>query len=160
MQWTEPWHHGISIHRKGQSPFRLVRSSRQRHELYDRFSFLNDPPTRQNKCLSAPQMDLWYPWTPQHRLTLCNLPTPLYKIEPYALANALPDSKSSILNSLADNNKVELRGFGTFGIKHRMPKKARNPGTGEAVFLPERFVPTFKPSKLMRSRVNDLIKKK
>ena len=43
---------------------------------------------------------------PKGRLTLCNLPTPLYKIEPYALANALPDSKSSvgILNSLADNN--------------------------------------------------------
>jgi nucleoid DNA-binding protein len=40
-----------------------------------------------------------------------------------------------------------------------MPKKARNPGTGEPVYLPERFVPTFKPSKLMRSRVNDLINK-
>ena len=48
---------------------------------------------------------------------------------------------------------------GTFGIKYRMPKKARNPGTGEAVYLPERFVPTFKPSKLMRSRVNELINK-
>ena len=67
---------------------------------------------------------------------------------------------STIIDSLANNEKVELRGFGTFGIKHRMPKKARNPGTGEPVFLPERFVPTFKPSKLMRSRVNDLINKK
>ena len=63
------------------------------------------------------------------------------------------------INSLANNERVELRGFGTFGIKHRMPKKARNPGTGEPVYLPERFVPTFKPSKLMRSRVNDLINK-
>ena len=61
--------------------------------------------------------------------------------------------------SLKKGERVELRGFGTFGIKHRMPKKARNPGTGEPVYLPERFVPTFKPSKLMRSRVNDLINK-
>ena len=59
-----------------------------------------------------------------------------------------------------DNGEnVYLRGFGTFGIKHRMPKKARNPGTGEPVYLPERFVPTFKPSKLMRHKVNDLINK-
>ena len=64
-----------------------------------------------------------------------------------------------IQEALARNERVELRGFGTFGIKHRMPKKARNPGTGEPVYLPERFVPTFKPSKLMRSRVNDLINK-
>ena len=61
--------------------------------------------------------------------------------------------------ALQNDERVELRGFGTFGIKHRMPKKARNPGTGEPVYLPERFVPTFKPSKLMRSRVNDLINK-
>jgi DNA-binding protein HU-beta/integration host factor subunit beta len=40
-----------------------------------------------------------------------------------------------------------------------MPKKARNPGTGEPVYLPERYVPTFKPSKLMRNRVDKLINK-
>ena len=66
---------------------------------------------------------------------------------------------STIINSLANNERVELRGFGTFGIKHRMPKKARNPGTGEPVYLPERYVPTFKPSKLMRSKVNNLSNK-
>ena len=66
---------------------------------------------------------------------------------------------NEIKQTLKRGERVELRGFGTFGIKHRMPKKARNPGTGEPVYLPERFVPTFKPSKLMRSRVNDLINK-
>ena len=83
--------------------------------------------------------------------------TGLTKVETETIMNGV---MSTIIDSLANNKKVELRGFGTFGIKHRMPKKARNPGTGEPVFLPERFVPTFKPSKLMRSRVNDLIKKK
>ena len=81
----------------------------------------------------------------------------LTKVETETIMNGV---MMTIIDSLARNEKVELRGFGTFGIKHRMPKKARNPGTGEPVFLPERFVPTFKPSKLMRSRVNDLIKKK
>ena len=83
--------------------------------------------------------------------------TGLTKVETETIMNGV---MMTIIDSLARNEKVELRGFGTFGIKHRMPKKARNPGTGEPVFLPERFVPTFKPSKLMRSRVNDLIKKK
>ena len=82
--------------------------------------------------------------------------TGLTKVETETIMNGI---MSTIIQSLAENKKVELRGFGTFGIKHRMPKKARNPGTGEPVFLPERFVPTFKPSKLMRSRVNDLINK-
>ena len=83
--------------------------------------------------------------------------TGLTKVETETIMNGV---MMTIIDSLARNEKVELRGFGTFGIKHRMPKKARNPGTGEPVFLPERFVQTFKPSKLMRSRVNDLIKKK
>ena len=83
--------------------------------------------------------------------------TGLTKVETETVMNGI---MGTIIESLAKNERVELRGFGTFGIKHRMPKKARNPGTGEPVYLPERFVPTFKPSKLMRSRVNDLIKKK
>ena len=82
--------------------------------------------------------------------------TGLTKVETETVMNGI---MGTIIESLANNERVELRGFGTFGIKHRMPKKARNPGTGEPVYLPERFVPTFKPSKLMRSRVNDLINK-
>ena len=82
--------------------------------------------------------------------------TGLTKIETEIIMNGV---MSSIINSLANNERVELRGFGTFGIKHRMPKKARNPGTGEPVYLPERYVPTFKPSKLMKSKVNNLSNK-
>ena len=82
--------------------------------------------------------------------------TGLTKVETEAVMNGI---MSTIIDSLAANERVELRGFGTFGIKHRMPKKARNPGTGDPIYLPERYVPTFKPSKLMRSRVNELINK-
>ena len=94
--------------------------------------------------------------TKQEIVDVVSNATGLTKVETETIMNGV---MSTIIDSLADNEKVELRGFGTFGIKHRMPKKARNPGTGEPVFLPERFVPTFKPSKLMRSRVNDLINK-
>ena len=82
--------------------------------------------------------------------------TGLTKLETEIIMNGV---MSTIINSLANNERVELRGFGTFGIKHRMPKKARNPGTGEPVYLPERYVPTFKPSKLMKSEVNNLSNK-
>ncbi len=82
--------------------------------------------------------------------------TGLTKLETEIIMNGV---MRTIINSLANNERVELRGFGTFGIKHRMPKKARNPGTGEPVYLPERYVPTFKPSKLMRSKVNNLSNK-
>ena len=60
-----------------------------------------------------------------------------------------------IKNSLKRGERVELRGFGTFAVKHRMPKKARNPATGDPVYLAERYVPTFKPSQLMKKSVND-----
>ena len=58
--------------------------------------------------------------------------TGLTKVETETVMNGI---MGTIIDSLANNERVELRGFGTFGIKHRMPKKARNPGTGEPVFL-------------------------
>ena len=62
---------------------------------------------------------------------------------------------SEIKSTLNRNERVELRGFGTFSVKHRLPKKARNPKTGDPIFLPERYVPVFKPSKLMKKTVNE-----
>ena len=94
--------------------------------------------------------------TKQEIVDVVSNATGLTKVETEAIMNGI---MSTIFDSLANNKRVELRGFGTFGIKHRMPKKARNPGTGDPIYLPERYVPTFKPSKLMRSRVNELINK-
>ena len=78
--------------------------------------------------------------------------TGLTKVETETVMNGV---MTTITESLARNERVELRGFGTFGTKHRMPKKARKPGTGETIYLPERYVPTFKPAKYLRGRVND-----
>ena len=78
--------------------------------------------------------------------------TGLTKVEVEAVLN---ESFSQIINALSKNERIELRGFGSFAVKHRMPKKARNPATGDPVYLAERYVPTFKPSQLMKKSVND-----
>ena len=50
----------------------------------------------------------------------------------------------------------ELRNFGVFEVKRRAARKARNPRTGEKVFVDEKFVVTFKPGKEMEERVKEL----
>lgn len=61
---------------------------------------------------------------------------------------------ATITDSLQRGERVEFRGFGSFSLKVRKPKKARNPGTGEEIHLPERIVPVFKPSNLLKDSIN------
>ncbi|WP_420632743.1 HU family DNA-binding protein [Candidatus Palauibacter sp.] len=49
---------------------------------------------------------------------------------------------------------IELRGFGTFKVRRRKPRTARNPRTGEPVEVPLRRAPVFNASRLLRDRVN------
>ena len=60
-----------------------------------------------------------------------------------------------ITNALARGNRVELRGFGAFSVKHRDARMGRNPRTGEPVQVDEKFVPFFKTGKQLRDRLND-----
>ncbi len=60
---------------------------------------------------------------------------------------------ATITNSLQRGKRIEFRGFGSFSLKVRKPKKARNPGTGEEIRLPERIVPVFKPSKILKNSI-------
>jgi len=59
-----------------------------------------------------------------------------------------------IAERLADGGRVELRGFGAFSTREREARKGRNPRTGEAVDVPDKRVPYFKPGKEMRARLN------
>lgn len=52
----------------------------------------------------------------------------------------------AIKQAMKEGNNIEIRGFGTFKIKPRKARKARNPRTGEEVPVPDRIVPVFKPS--------------
>jgi hypothetical protein len=54
---------------------------------------------------------------------------------------------------LVADGRIELRNFGVFEVKKRAARKARNPRTGEKVFVAEKFVVTFKPGKEMEEKV-------
>lgn len=59
--------------------------------------------------------------------------------------------------SLACGERIEIRGFGSFSVHYRAPRVGRNPKTGEAVDLPGKYVPHFKPGKELRDKVNERI---
>src|SRR5579884_1710601 len=56
--------------------------------------------------------------------------------------------------ALANGERIEIRGFGSFSLHYRPPRMGRNPKTGTAVALPGKHVPHFKPGKELRERVN------
>ena len=60
----------------------------------------------------------------------------------------------SISEALKRGERVDLRGFGSFVIKQRAARDARNPATREIVRLKERFIPAFKVSKILKNVVN------
>lgn len=60
----------------------------------------------------------------------------------------------SIINTLNEGEKIELRGFGSFRVRERNARKGRNPKTGEAVKIPAKRVAYFKPGKDLKDLIN------
>jgi len=60
---------------------------------------------------------------------------------------------SAVKDALAEHENIEIRGFGSFKVRARKSRLARNPRTGEPVEVPPRTVPVFKPSKDLRELV-------
>ena len=77
--------------------------------------------------------------------------TGLTKVETEAVLEGVIQS---VINSLSHGERVDIRGFGSFSVKKRSARDAHNPATREVVKLKERFVPSFKVSKLLKDRVN------
>ena len=67
-------------------------------------------------------------------------------------------SVNAVLNhmrqSLANGDRIEIRGFGSIGLRYRGPRNGRNPKSGVRVNVPGKCVPHFKPGRLLRERVN------
>ena len=61
---------------------------------------------------------------------------------------------SEITKSLADGRRVELRGFGAFSVQKRKERIGRNPRTGDAVNVSEKYIPRFKSGKELRIKLN------
>jgi len=75
----------------------------------------------------------------------------LTKKETETIVNTVFDN---ITDALSKGDKVELRGFGSFRIRHRNSRKGRNPKTGSSVDVPQKRVPFFKVGKRLRELVN------
>jgi len=62
----------------------------------------------------------------------------------------------AIIQTLVSEGRIELRNFGVFEVKQRAPRKARNPRTGDKVYVPSKNVVTFKPGKEMEELVRNI----
>lgn len=60
----------------------------------------------------------------------------------------------AMTSSLVNGQRIEIRGFGSFGLNYRPPRTGRNPKSGDKVQVPEKFVPHFKAGKELRERVD------
>ncbi|MBI64739.1 MAG: integration host factor subunit beta [Candidatus Marinimicrobia bacterium] len=65
---------------------------------------------------------------------------------------------NSIKVSLSKGERVDIRGLGSFAVKEKSPRQARNPATNEVINLDKRFVPFFKVSKLLKEYVDKSMK--
>ena len=59
----------------------------------------------------------------------------------------------ALSRSIASGDKIELRGFGSFGVNYRPPRLGRNPKTGASVKVSSKYVPRFKAGRELRERV-------
>ena len=69
------------------------------------------------------------------------------------VAETVDEFLSAVTRALEAGRHIEIRGFGTFKVKDRKARIARNPRTGEAVEVPARRVPVFKVSKELKDKV-------
>ncbi len=60
----------------------------------------------------------------------------------------------SIIEAMQKDDKIELRGFGSFRIRHRRSRQGRNPKTGDRVAVPAKKIPYFKPGKELKELIN------
>ena len=63
--------------------------------------------------------------------------------------------QKAIIDSLKKRHRIEIRGFGTFCIRDRKSIRARNPKSGEPVFVPSKIVPFFRVGKELKKRVDN-----
>ncbi len=75
----------------------------------------------------------------------------LYQRDVERIVNVIFDE---IVSALTRGERVELRGFGAFTVKHRAARQGRNPRTGDTVYVDEKYVPFFKTGKNLRERLN------
>ena len=85
----------------------------------------------------------------------------LVRRQPHLRADDVDLAVKSLLDmmgaALSRDERIEIRGFGSFSLHFRPPRMGRNPKTGASVALTGKHVPHFKPGKELRERVSDVI---
>ena len=79
-------------------------------------------------------------------------------IEKIAVQNVIESFMESVKDSLAKDNNVYLRGFGSFIVKKRAKKTARNISKNTTLIIPEHNIPSFKPAKVFMNKVKGGVK--
>lgn len=87
-----------------------------------------------------------------------NLITRLAELHPQLLAKdtelAVKVIMDTMSTTLSRGERIEIRGFGSFGLNYRPPRQGRNPKTGDTVKVPAKYRPHFKAGKELRERVD------
>lgn len=76
-------------------------------------------------------------------------------IEKVVVLKTIESFMTTVKTNMTQNKNIYLRGFGTFLVKKRAKKTARNISKNTSIIVPEHFVPTFKPSKEFATQVKD-----
>ncbi len=71
------------------------------------------------------------------------------------VAQCVNEIISMMGDALVDGTRIEIRGFGTFSLRYRPPRRARNPKTGETLQTKPKYTPHFKPGKELRIRIDE-----
>ena len=79
-------------------------------------------------------------------------------IEKVTVQKTVEAFMESIKDSLSENKNVYLRGFGSFVVKKRAKKTARNISKNTTIIIPEHFIPSFKPAKTFVNKVKTNVK--
>ncbi|HBV8351531.1 TPA: integration host factor subunit beta [Klebsiella pneumoniae] len=82
------------------------------------------------------------------------LASQLSHIPAKAVEDAVKEMLEHMASTLAQGERIEIRGFGSFSLHYRAPRTGRNPKTGDKVELEGKYVPHFKPGKELRDRAN------
>lgn len=85
------------------------------------------------------------------------LGTGLTKLETEAIIEGF---FNTVIQALKEGKGIEIRGFGSYKVKKKKARYARNPRTGETVFVEEHYVPVFKFSKDFKAAINSSIKER
>ncbi|MGP4123673.1 MAG: integration host factor subunit beta [Sodalis sp. (in: enterobacteria)] len=75
-------------------------------------------------------------------------------IQAKVIDDAVKKMLERMVTTLANGERIEIRGFGSFSLHYRAPRVGRNPKTGDKVELKGKYVPHFKPGKELRNRAN------